>query len=245
MPVLELVTVVLGAAAAWLLVHDGSIARRRLAALWAPATSRRGNHRRWRARLTRCGAVCLPSLGLAPLLGPVTGLVVGVPVGCALGWWLYRRGTRPIVVARSTASLPIAVDLMAAGVRAGGTIHDVLAAVTPAVGGALGRSLEGVAERLRLGAEPATAWYGPHAPTELSAVGQALARASDTGAPVADLLDRHAAEARERERTRAYAATQRLGVLAVAPLGLCFLPAFVLIGIVPLAAGLISGLELP
>jgi hypothetical protein len=41
---------------------------------------------------------------------------------------------------------------------------------------------------------------------------------------------------------RAVARSQRVGVLVVAPLGLCFLPAFVLIGVVPLAAGLVGGL---
>lgn len=33
-------------------------------------------------------------------------------------------------------------------------------------------------------------------------------------------------------------APRRVGVLAVAPLGLCFLPAFVLLGIVPVVVGL-------
>jgi hypothetical protein len=36
-----------------------------------------------------------------------------------------------------------------------------------------------------------------------------------------------------------------VGVKAVAPLGLCFLPAFVLLGIIPVVAGLASAIILP
>lgn len=244
MPLVALATVALGTIAVRLLLHDGSFARRRLAALLPRSVPRAGKHHRWRGRLARASICFLPALTLALLLGPVTGLVTGGALGGVLYWRMSRRGGRT-TGGRAAAGLPIAVDLMAAGVRAGGTVSGVLAAITPALGGPLGEALGGVAERVRLGAEPAAAWRGPHAPAELAAVGRAITRASETGAPVADILERQATEARQRERTRAYAATQRLGVLVVVPLGLCFLPAFVLIGIVPLAAGLISGLDLP
>ncbi|MFB9964969.1 hypothetical protein ACFFOP_20530 [Sinosporangium siamense] len=41
------------------------------------------------------------------------------------------------------------------------------------------------------------------------------------------------------------AAARRVGVYAVAPLGLCFLPAFVVVGVVPTMVGLASGVMLP
>ncbi|RNL83289.1 type II secretion system F family protein [Halostreptopolyspora alba] len=243
MSLVALATVAFGAIAVRLLVYDGSFARRRLAALLPPAAPRAEKRNRWLGHLVRASVGCLPALTLALLLDPVAGLVTGAVLGGVLCWRTCRRPGRT-AGAGAVAGLPVAVDLLAAGVRAGGTISGVLAAVTPALGGPLGGALAGVAERVRLGAEPAAAWRGPHAPAELAAVGRAIARASETGAPITDILERQATEARQRERTRVHAATQRLGVLVVAPLGLCFLPAFVLIGIVPLAAGLISGLEL-
>ena len=67
---------------------------------------------------------------------------------------------------------------------------------------------------------------------------RALARACDGGAPVATAVSRLAAEVRAEGRSAAEQAARRVGVLAVAPLGLCFLPAFVLLGVVPVVLGL-------
>jgi hypothetical protein len=65
-----------------------------------------------------------------------------------------------------------------------------------------------------------------------------LSRAAEGGAPVAAAVSRLAADARADARARGEQAARRVGVLAVAPLGLCFLPAFVLLGVVPVIAGL-------
>ena len=67
---------------------------------------------------------------------------------------------------------------------------------------------------------------------------RALARAAEGGAPVAAAVARMAGDARLRAAADGEAAARRAGVLAVAPLGLCFLPAFVLLGVVPVIAGL-------
>ena len=60
----------------------------------------------------------------------------------------------------------------------------------------------------------------------------------DGGAPVAAAVSRLAAEVRAEGRGAAEQAARRVGVLAVAPLGLSFLPAFVLLGVVPVVVGL-------
>ena len=67
-------------------------------------------------------------------------------------------------------------------------------------------------------------------------------RAAEGGAPVAAAIARLAEQAREVARASGQAAAERAGVLAVAPLGLCFLPAFVLLGVVPVVAGLVGPL---
>jgi hypothetical protein len=51
-------------------------------------------------------------------------------------------------------------------------------------------------------------------------------------------VSRLAAEVRAERRSAAEQAARRVGVLAVAPLGLCFLPAFLLLGVVPVVVGL-------
>jgi Flp pilus assembly protein TadB len=76
----------------------------------------------------------------------------------------------------------------------------------------------------------------------LAPAARALARAAEGGAPVADAVARLAVEARAVRRAGGEQAARRAGVLAVAPLGLCFLPAFVLLGVVPVVAGLAAPL---
>lgn len=193
-----------------------------------------------------CAAAALAAaVGL--LLGWPLGAILGSGAGGAFWWWLGRRGDprerrRAAAIA---ADLPTAADLLAAALRAGEHLPRAVDAVSRALGGPLGARLRDAADRLRLGAAPEEAWRGFQEPEESAALGRVLARAERTGAPVADVLDRCAAECRDAVRARMVEAGQRVGVLVVAPLGLCFLPAFVLIGVAPLAAGLVSELSLP
>ncbi|MFC3999954.1 type II secretion system F family protein [Nocardiopsis sediminis] len=249
MTVLDVGVIALGTAAAVLLSGSPrALVRTRLRSLLpgaAPPAARSLNSRAGRAVLW--AVPMLPALTLALVAGPVAGALIGVPLAVA-GWRRLARGASgpgERERARLVAELPMAVDLMAAGLRAGCTMPDTLAAVTQAVPGPLGALLGGVADQLRLGADPVSAWGRVAGPPDVTAVGRAVARAADSGAPVADLLHRQAAEIRAGARDRALARSQRLGVLVVVPLGVCFLPAFVLIGVVPLAAGLISGLMTP
>ena len=103
-----------------------------------------------------------------------------------------------------------------------------------------GGSLRPVVSALAIGADWDTAWHssGVQAP-QLLALRDALVFAALTGAPSSALLYAHAARLR-RERNRA--AEQRaaaLGVKLVVPLGLCSLPAFVCLGVVPVLLGLL------
>jgi pilus assembly protein TadC len=72
-----------------------------------------------------------------------------------------------------------------------------------------------------------------------------MSRAASSGAPVADVLTRLSDDFRRAVRAASSAAAQRVGVQAVAPLGLCFLPAFVFLGIIPVVAGLAGEVLLP
>ena len=67
-----------------------------------------------------------------------------------------------------------------------------------------------------------------------------LSRAHLTGAPVAPQLWMLADQHRQVARLVATDAARTLGVRSTGPLGLCFLPAFVLIAIVPLVLSLFS-----
>jgi len=242
---------VLGGVAVRLLLFPGaSVGRLRLAAAVADRSAVRGRRAGLRGRAAgRAGVgavLCAPAVALWAVAGAGPALLLGVPAGAALYWGLRRTagaGERERS-ARIAAGLPLALDLLAAGVRAGSAPVEVLSVLSTALDGPLGRLLGEIAERQRLGADPAEAWAAA-GPPESAAVGRALSRAAQTGSPLADLLERHAAEARADEHGRALERARRTAVLVVAPLGLCFLPAFVLIGVVPLVAALLGGLAPP
>ncbi|UNX55246.1 type II secretion system F family protein [Georgenia sp. TF02-10] len=90
---------------------------------------------------------------------------------------------------------------------------------------------------LLLGADWAEAWAG--APAGLAPLADALQPAWVSGAAPGPLLQRAAEALRAGRHQQAQEAAARLGVRLVLPLGLCFLPAFVLLGVVPvvIAAG--------
>ncbi|MDQ1599214.1 MAG: hypothetical protein QOD68_688, partial [Actinomycetota bacterium] len=69
-----------------------------------------------------------------------------------------------------------------------------------------------------------------------------LARATATGAPLAGSVREVAADERERARWDALERARRAGVHAVGPLAACFLPAFVLVGVVPVVVGVAQSL---
>ncbi|RSS47998.1 type II secretion system F family protein, partial [Streptomyces sp. WAC06614] len=71
---------------------------------------------------------------------------------------------------------------------------------------------------------------------------ECLDRAARTGAPVAEPVSRLAAGLRAERSRRSTARAQRAAVLVTAPVGLCFLPAFLAVGVAPVVIGMASSL---
>ncbi|TFV60084.1 type II secretion system F family protein, partial [Mycobacterium sp. PS03-16] len=63
-------------------------------------------------------------------------------------------------------------------------------------------------------------------------------RSADSGAALAAGVADLAAESRSGAADAARAAAERAAVLIAAPLGVCYLPAFLCLGVVPVVAGL-------
>ena len=119
---------------------------------------------------------------------------------------------------------------------------DALALICVALPGPAADSLATLPPRIALGVDPVEAWRALEADPGLAPLGRTLARSARTGEPIADALDRLGAELAARARADAEDAARRVGVRAAVPLGLCLLPAFLLIGIVPVVAGLVTDL---
>jgi Flp pilus assembly protein TadB len=195
----------------------------------------------------RRAAAALAGVSCAVLVGGPAGLLAGalVAVGCALV--LGRREPREVRRrrARLLADLPVAVELLAACLRGGGSWPETVEAVADAIGGPLGAELHAVAVQVRLGADPAQAWLALGGEPALAPLARTAARAAHSGTALTPTLTRLARDQRRASRAAASARAHAAGVRAVAPLGLCFLPAFVLLGIVPAIAGIASTVLLP
>jgi pilus assembly protein TadC len=174
-------------------------------------------------------------LAVLVLIGGPAGVLLGCVAGTGLNLWLARQPTRQQVALRRrvSADLPYAADLLAAVLRAGSPPAAATRAVGEAVAGPVGERLVLVGRALRLGEPSGQAWHYLAELPGAARLAQVAARGEYSGAAVAQALQRLAADMRTGRATTATAAAARAGVLIVLPLGLCFLPAFVLAGIVP------------
>jgi Flp pilus assembly protein TadB len=101
--------------------------------------------------------------------------------------------------------------------------------------------LRGYATRLSLGADPVTVWRSLGTHPQLGRLGATLLRSAESGAQVTGALTRLAEELRSRRRADVETRVRQVEVRAAVPLGVCLLPSFVLLGVVPLVAGSVLG----
>lgn len=151
-------------------------------------------------------------------------------------------GRPQAAVGRTTETrvdLAVVLDLLGAALGAGTGIPRALEATGRALGGADGAGLRAVGASLLLGAGWDTAWAA--APRRFSVLAEALRPAWTHGAAPREALRVAGAQVAQEAAARARTEAARLGVRLVLPLGLCFLPAFVLIGLVPVLVSLGSG----
>ena len=186
-------------------------------------------------------------LGAALFVGGPVGLVAGAVAGVAVAVWLRRLEPASVRRRREAIdeALPLAVDLLASCLAAGQAPAVALQQVTDVVDHPLRDELQEVATRLRLGADPIRVWRDVAAHPQLGSWGRTVLRAVDSGASVADAMAAHADDLRQASRSRVEARARAVGVRAALPLGVCLLPAFLLLGIVPLVAGSLSVVALP
>lgn len=155
-----------------------------------------------------------------------------------------RRPRRPAAGKRARAApagatvldVASAADLLALALEAGAGVTESLEAVAERTGGPVAAHLSSVAAGRRWGLSDASAWA--MVDEAWAPVARALRLADLAGVPPGRLLGGAAREIREAERHRVQLAIARLRVSVVLPLGLCFLPAFVLTTIVPVVLSL-------
>lgn len=175
-------------------------------------------------------------------IGDLDGLLIGLLTGAG-AWWLVGRATR-----RRTTDDPLGLaatwDLLAACLRSGLPVATAVAAVVDDLPKDAAQALRATADLLTLGADPVEAWLPAMACPQTAALARGARRTARSGTALADVATELAATVRAVATDAAEATAQRAGVLITAPLGLCFLPAFVCLGIAPVVAGLADQLSL-
>lgn len=140
--------------------------------------------------------------------------------------------TDPLAVASS-------LDVLALCLGAGMAVPDAVVATAESAPAPLAGTLRRGAGLLALGADAATAWSAPPAADpHTRALLRLAARSGSSGAALATGVTQLAAQCRDDAGHAATAVAERAGVLLAGPLGLCFLPAFICLGIIPVVAGL-------
>lgn len=146
------------------------------------------------------------------------------------------RGASPVV----RADVPLTLDLVAAALDAGRPPGMAVASAARAVPGGVGTELADLAARLATVDDPARVWRDATGHPDLAPLARAVVRAERSGAAPALVVSHAADDLRRRRQAELTRRTRAGGVATALPLGLCFLPAFFLVGIVPTLLGLVG-----
>ncbi|MDX1886724.1 type II secretion system F family protein [Mycolicibacterium sp. 120270] len=156
--------------------------------------------------------------------------------------WAGAAKVQPVAPSSDSDALAAAstFDVFAACLTSGMAVSSAAAAAAPSAPRELGKVLSRAADMLALGANPAAAWSNPDLSLDQhsEALLRLARRSATSGAALAQGVADLADQSRHEAASAADARAQRASVLIAGPLGLCYLPAFVCLGIVPIVAGL-------
>ena len=200
----------------------------------------RGNRR----SLRQAALIAASALPLALGIG-VWALPVAVVLGVASQVVLGRLLAASVVRRREllVAGLPQACDLLAVCLESGLPLRLAAAEVARALDGPLGTVLAEVSTTVDLGADEAETWAQLAADEPaLAGLGREVARTVGSGVALSANLHALGVDARRQVVAAAQVRARRVGVRSVLPLMTCFLPSFLLLGVVPIIGGVASHL---
>ncbi len=214
---------------------------------WARASRPSG----WRGVLT--GRLDAPSIGrrllvsvggaaavglLLTMMGstPVWLVMVTLPAVAglgAVGLGLLEPATTRRRQRRLIMESPQALDLLAACLAAGLPPRNATAAVVAVFDGPLAEDLGSVVRAVDVGLADAAAWRALRGHPQLGEAALDLARAVESGTRMVETLTYYAREARQRRAAAVESSAKAIGVRCVVPMMICFVPSFILVGVVP------------
>ena len=176
----------------------------------------------------------LSGAGIDGWLGRVIwfALPVVAATGVLVLGWIEPRSARSRRQ-QLIMEVPQALELMAACLGAGLPARTACAAVVRTFEGAVADDLGQVLALQQLGVPDAAAWRTLHDHPQLGLAAADLARSVESGTSMVEGLRHQAAAAREARRSVLQVRARTVGVRSVLPLMMCFIPSFLLLGIVP------------
>lgn len=178
--------------------------------------------------------LCAAAAGLAA--GPGRWVWIGWPLLAglaAVGLGMLEPSAARVRRERLVLDAPSALDLMAACLAAGMPVRLAGRAVVHAFASPVGEDLGRALALADLGVAEAEAWRSLAGHPQLGPAALDLARSVDSGTSMVQALERHAAAAREVRRSALVVRARSVGVRSVLPLMVCFIPSFLLLGVVP------------
>ncbi|MDR0837648.1 MAG: type II secretion system F family protein [Propionibacteriaceae bacterium] len=188
--------------------------------------------------LAACGGAGIAWVMLGSQLG-----ILSAPVGAVAGWMLIGKTIAAALEKQRDAGredFAFVLDLLASAVEAGGTMIGAANHVATVVGGACGQVLGGVAALTNVGISPEEAWATLKVHPHWADVSKELARCAHSGTASTKVLRAAAAQERRARASSVAIKVRQVGVNSSLPLVVCYLPAFLLLGVVPIVGGLIG-----
>ena len=221
------------------------LARSRRLHAWAEAHASSDPER----LLSRCAAFAAAASLLLASSSHGTRAIAAVPlglaVGCRAGMAFDSRAMRG-AASEARRALPFALDRLSTCLLAGMSVERALRVIAPSTPGRLGEAIARGLSALDVGMTRAQAYerIAEHAGiAEVRSLMSALIRAERFGTSLSETLVAQARELRSRARAAAEAEARTAPVKLIFPLVFCFLPAFVLLTIAPIAISAIRTLS--
>lgn len=186
---------------------------------------------------TAVGVACLGAfLVFGGLLGILAAIVIAVVIPRLLKSITHAKeiATRTELIRQA----PEVADMLSATLAAGTPLTTAVATIGRSMSDPAGGVFREIAHGTDLGADPEQAWTPALTQDALAPIAHAVLRATLSGASLSDVLLGVADDARRRHQALVEIAARTAGVKAVAPLAACFLPAFILLGVVPTVVAL-------
>ncbi len=188
-------------------------------------------------------AAAMAGLGAALLVGGVLAVPLGLGVAFGARVLLRRIAADDSVRRQALArQAPDAVDCLASCLSAGAPLWSAIGVVADAFGDPVADVLRRCAGRHAMGASHADTFAGLLSEPSLAPAGRVLLRSVESGSALTRSLVACAQQMRVERAGELERRARAVGVKAVAPLGLCFLPAFVLLAVVPIVGSMVRGL---